>query len=107
MRGQCEMAEIIGPELQFEAVRGHSALRGEHHPGIVDQQVKAVLSPRKAFCKSRDRNAISEIELLEPNIAARDHALYAADRIGTFASIPSCEDDGSTGPYERQGIFVP
>lgn len=82
MGGQRETAKIMGSELHFEAGRGRLALR-------------------EAFRKSSDRLPVSEIELLESNITARDYALYAADRISTFASITSGEDDGSTGPYER------
>ena len=39
--GQHEVAEVVGAELQLEAVRGASAsLRRGHHAGVVDQQVE-------------------------------------------------------------------
>ena len=42
---QCEMAEMVGTELHFEAV-GSGALRDAHDPGVVDEQIEARLGFR-------------------------------------------------------------
>ena len=38
--GEREVAEVVGAELELEAVGGLAARR-HHHPGVVDQQVDA------------------------------------------------------------------
>ena len=38
--GEREVAEVVGAELQLEAVRGHRARR-HHHAGVVDEDVDA------------------------------------------------------------------
>ena len=50
--GQFEMPEMVGAELDFEAIGG-SAERSEHHPGVVHQHVdlgrEVLRSPRRRF----------------------------------------------------------
>ncbi len=70
--GQSEMPQMIGAELEFEALFGPE-LRWRHHTGIVDQQIEAFGQIRiKRFGKFPDRIERGEIKVanLDPGVLA-------------------------------------
>ena len=52
---QYEVAEVIGGELQFEAVAGQQAGRRTHDAGIVDLDVDRAAVGKEAVRELRDR----------------------------------------------------
>ena len=71
------MAEVVGAELELEAVRGLSARR-RHHARVVDQQVDLRMTLPHPLGKRPDRIEIREIEQLELELSARRPHLYGA-----------------------------
>ena len=58
--GEQEMADMIGAELQLQAVAGGHVRRG-HHSGIVDQQIDPVMLDQKGLGKKLDAGHLAEI----------------------------------------------
>ena len=56
------MAEVIGSELELEAVLG-LAPRWSHHTGVVDQHVERAGARRHRRGRSRDRTEVGEVEI--------------------------------------------
>jgi hypothetical protein len=63
--------EVVRAELELEAV-GRPAARSAHHPGVVDQQVEAVMRIPEALGKTAHGIQAREVELLELNLGVRD-----------------------------------
>ena len=68
--GEREVAQMIGAELQFEAVLG-GLLRREHHTGVVDQQIDAVVPGLQFVGGGADRLQRRQVELLQRHAGAR------------------------------------
>ena len=62
--GQREVAEVVGPELQLEAVGGELTF-GEHHAGVVDEQVDPVVRVAQRVGGRADRRERGEIQPLD------------------------------------------
>jgi hypothetical protein len=58
------MPEVVGAELQLEAVRGQSARR-RHHARVVDQQVEPVVPAAIALGERPDRVEAGQVEILQ------------------------------------------
>lgn len=59
--------------LELEALGGGASLRHGHHPGVVDQQVQALVAIEDLVGQLPDRLEVGQVELDEPfAILARD-----------------------------------
>ena len=58
--GEGEVAEVVGADLQLEAVGGLAPRRG-HHAGVVDQQVEA--GRRERLGEGAHRGQVGKVEL--------------------------------------------
>ena len=67
--GQREVAQVVGAELQLEAVGG-GLFRGVHHPGVVDQQVDARVGGAQRFGGGTHRLQRAQVELLYGDVGA-------------------------------------
>ena len=61
--GEGEVAEVVGAELQLEAVVGLASPRRGHHAGVVDEEVEGALEP---LGQGVHRLLRGQVELLDP-----------------------------------------
>ena len=77
--GESEVTEVVGAELQLEAVLGRPALRRGHHARVVDQHVDRAPLRQQRRGESLHRGQRGEIELedcaLSSDAAGRGSAL--------------------------------
>jgi hypothetical protein len=66
--GEGEVAEVVGAELQLEAVGGR-LLRGVHHAGVVDQKVDARVGGAQVGRRGPDRVQGGQVEGLDGDVA--------------------------------------
>jgi hypothetical protein len=65
--GEGEVAEVVGAELQLEAVRRRAVRRG-HHAGVVDEHVDVAI---EAFGEGTHRGQIGEVQRANLGVAAQ------------------------------------
>jgi hypothetical protein len=61
--GECEMAQIIGAELQLEPILGFDPPGRQHHAGIVHQQVQRTVFGREGGREPRDGGQAGQIQI--------------------------------------------
>jgi hypothetical protein len=105
--GQGEVAEVVGAELQLEAIRGGVPAGRRHHPGIVHQQVEAAMLGRHPLGEGRDRGEAGEIEFGEADIGLRHLRPDARDRGGAAVRVAAGKDDLGLGPRQGESGFEP
>ena len=94
--GQGEVTEVVGPELQLEAVGGELAV-GVHDPGVVDEQIDAVVRDTQRVGSGRsDRVERGEVEVLELEPRVGDGRLDVVD--GAGASFEAADRQHHGGP---------
>src|ERR1700726_3955018 len=59
---QCEVAQMIGPELKLEAI-GCPSVGRSHHAGVIDQQVDVLVAGPNTVGKRPYRNEVGKVEL--------------------------------------------
>ena len=85
--GQREVAEVVGAELQLEAVGG--AARDRHHAGVVDQDVEVAL---QLVGEPAHRREVGEVEAAHVEVAVQlgDRVLpFAVSRHATTTRAPA------------------
>src|ERR687891_2109081 len=98
-RGEREVAEVVGPELELEAVGGPAAWR-RHDAGVVDQQVEAVVRRVEALGEGANRIELAEVELLELELGPGRRAPDGVARALALRHAAAREHDARTGPSE-------
>jgi hypothetical protein len=96
--GEREVAEVVGAELQLEAVGGLAVRRG-HDAGIVDQQVEALVR-----ATSRERShGIERAEVERLDVERRGRRALADRSRGALAlgRVAAGEHDVRAGASER------
>jgi hypothetical protein len=90
--GQGEVAEVVGAELQLEAVGGMRERR-DHHARVVDEQVEIALP---AGGELADRGEVGEVEPADLGRAGHRRGGRLA-----LGDVADGEDDASAGGGER------
>jgi hypothetical protein len=102
---QGEVAEIVGAELQLEAIRGGLPPRRGHHGGVVDQQIETPSLPLQPCGEVGDGLEAGEIDLLEPDIRGGDFGSDSRDSLRAFPRIAAREDDLTACSCKFEGIL--
>ena len=103
--GQGEVPEVVGAELQLKAVGG-LAIRRNHHPGVVDQQIQPGVRLLKLHRELAHRGEVGQIEQHHRNVGS---GIFAADLCcGLLTLLPIAHRDDHGGVLIRQhpGGFV-
>ncbi|CAL2069196.1 hypothetical protein GPN2_20966 [Streptomyces murinus] len=99
--GEREVAEVVGAELQLEAVPG-GLLRGVHHAGVVDQQVEAVEAGPQRRRRGPDGVERGQVQRLHGHVAG-----HAGRSLLALLDVAHGEHHGSPALGERLGGLVP
>jgi hypothetical protein len=94
------VAEVVGAELQLEPVRG-AAVRGGHHPGVVDEQVQRRHVGRQPGGEAGDAAQVGEVEHADVHPAARHPAQHMVGRLLTPPGVPAGHHHPGTGRGQR------
>src|SRR5450755_881500 len=91
LRAQGEVAQIIGAELQLEAVGRDLAFWRHHDAGIVDQDIEAgVFAPEPAG-KVSDALQRREVKVFITNVCSGVSRTNVLQRPRTFIRVASCQ----------------
>ena len=90
--GEGEVAQVVGAELQLEAVLG-VALRRVHHAGVVDQQVDAVVVGAQLLGGLAGGLQRCQVEFLQRDVGIRGAPLNQQCGILAFVEVAHREDD--------------
>jgi len=93
-RGEREVAEVVGAELQLEAIPCLPPRR-RHHARVVDQQIQAlVVAPgAKARGEGRHRRQVGEVQCGRLEARTRRPLLDRALRLRGLGAVAACEHD--------------
>ena len=97
--GEREVAEMIGPQLRFEAV-GCCTARRRHHAGIVDQQIDAVPLTGDPRREGADRREVRQVELLDIYARARHRGPDRVRGLLALADVSARDHDRRAGARE-------
>lgn len=95
--GQGEVSEVVGAELQLEAIFGLAPGR-HHHAGVVDQQVDPVGEPVSGGgCEIPDRGKARQVEPDRVDFGSRGIGPNPIERFAGPVHVPTGHQHGRTG----------
>ena len=107
VRGQRVVAEVVGAELQLEAVFGHLPRRWRHHRGVVDQQVEARVPCAEALAEFMDGLEAGQVQRLEGHVRGRQRLADLVDGGRALRRVAAGDDDFGPGPGQGQRGLEP
>ncbi len=105
-RGQGEVAEDVGAELQLEAVDGLEPLRRRHDAGVVEQQIERKAAFELAGGEGAHRCQAGEVENSQLRLGVGNLASQAFERGLPLIPVSTGEDDGGAGAGKLAGCGI-
>ena len=103
--GEREMAEMVGAELQLEAVGG-VLLRRVHHAGVVDEQVDPRVGGRKFGRRGAHRCQRAQIQFVHRHLRARGQLPNAGRRSVALGGVADRHHHSGATGGEHTGRVV-
>ena len=104
--GEREVAEMIGTELQFEAVGG-LAIGRPHQPGVVDEQVKPVVGGQDPVGRGADGLQRGQVKPHDRDGGLRHRRRQPGQRVLGPAGVAAGQHGVRAAPGEHHGHLEP
>jgi len=96
--GEGEVAEVIRPELELEAVGGELTGVCSHDAGVVDEHVEAIVCGLELLRERADRIEAGEVQRGDLDFGAGDSRRDVASSLGPVVGVADGEHNPRAGP---------